>query len=82
MRDTRPHCALRDAASTIESKLERLIKQDRLGKPGSPSAERRNTGEVVFISPNTVKKHLTHVYAKVDVDGRTDLAAQAARRDL
>ncbi|MEX1005137.1 MAG: LuxR C-terminal-related transcriptional regulator [Acidimicrobiia bacterium] len=39
-------------------------------------------GERLFISPNTVKKHLTHVYAKVDVDGRADLAAQVARRDL
>jgi predicted ATPase/DNA-binding CsgD family transcriptional regulator len=39
-------------------------------------------GHRLFISPNTVKKHLTHVYAKVDVDGRADLAAQVARRDL
>jgi DNA-binding CsgD family transcriptional regulator len=39
-------------------------------------------GQRLFISPNTVKKHLTHVYAKVDVDGRADLAAQVARRDL
>jgi DNA-binding CsgD family transcriptional regulator len=34
------------------------------------------------MSVNTVKKHLSHVYAKVEVDGRTDLAAQVARRDL
>ena len=39
-------------------------------------------GQRLFISANTVKKHLTHVYAKVDVDGRADLAAQVARRDL
>jgi DNA-binding CsgD family transcriptional regulator len=39
-------------------------------------------GQRLFISPNTVKKHLTHVYAKVDVDGRADLAAEVARRDL
>ncbi len=39
-------------------------------------------GQRLFISPNTVKKHLTHVYAKVDVDGRAGLAAQVARRDL
>jgi len=39
-------------------------------------------GQRLFISPNTVKKHLSHVYVKVDVDGRADLAAQVARRDL
>ncbi len=39
-------------------------------------------GQRLFISANTVKKHLSHVYAKVDVDGRADLAAQVARRDL
>ncbi len=39
-------------------------------------------GERLFISVNTVKKHLSHVYAKVDVEGRADLAAQVVRRDL
>jgi DNA-binding CsgD family transcriptional regulator len=39
-------------------------------------------GQRLFISVNTVKKHLSRVYAKVDVDGRADLAAQVARRDL
>lgn len=39
-------------------------------------------GQRLFISVNTVKKHLSRVYTKVDVDGRADLAAQAARRDL
>lgn len=39
-------------------------------------------GQRLFISVNTVKKHLSHVYTKVDVDGRADLAAQVARRDL
>jgi DNA-binding CsgD family transcriptional regulator len=39
-------------------------------------------GQRLFISVNTVKKHLSHVYAKVDVAGRADLAAEVARRDL
>jgi DNA-binding CsgD family transcriptional regulator len=39
-------------------------------------------GQHLFMSVNTVKKHLSRVYAKVDVDGRADLAAQVARRDL
>jgi DNA-binding CsgD family transcriptional regulator len=39
-------------------------------------------GQRLFISVNTVKKHLSHVYAKLDVDGRADLAAEVARRGL
>lgn len=38
-------------------------------------------GDQLFISVNTVKKHLSNVYAKVDVEGRADLAAQVARRE-
>jgi len=38
-------------------------------------------GERLFVSVHTVKKHLAHVYAKVEVDGRADLAAEVARRD-
>ena len=37
-------------------------------------------GQRLFMSVNTVKKHLSHVYAKVGVEGRADLAAQVARR--
>ena len=51
----------------------------RLVAEGHTNAE---IGQRLFISVNTVKKHLSHVYAKVDVDGRADLAAQVARRDL
>ena len=51
----------------------------RLVAEGHTNAE---IGQRLFISVNTVKKHLTHVYARVDVDGRADLAAEVARRDL
>jgi predicted ATPase/DNA-binding CsgD family transcriptional regulator len=48
-------------------------------------AEGHTNGEIgqrLFISVNTVKRHLSRVYAKVDVDGRSGLAAQVARRAL
>ena len=51
----------------------------RLVAKGHTNAE---IGQRLFISVNTVKKHLTHVYTKLDVGGRTDLAAEVARRDL
>jgi DNA-binding CsgD family transcriptional regulator len=50
----------------------------RLVAAGHTNAE---IGRRLFISVNTVKKHLSHVYTKVDVDGRAELAAQVARRD-
>lgn len=51
----------------------------RLVAEGHTNAE---IGQRLFISVNTVKTHLTHVYTKVDVDGRAELAAEVARRDL
>jgi len=50
----------------------------RLVADGHSNAE---VGERLFITVNTVKKHLSHVYAKLEVDSRADLAAQVARRD-
>jgi DNA-binding CsgD family transcriptional regulator len=51
----------------------------RLVAAGHTNAE---IGDRLFMSVNTVKKHLSRVYARVDVDGRADLAAEVARRDL
>ena len=38
-------------------------------------------GERMLISRATVKVHLAHVYKKLAVSNRTELAAQAARRE-
>jgi predicted ATPase/DNA-binding CsgD family transcriptional regulator/class 3 adenylate cyclase len=37
-------------------------------------------GERMFISRGTVKVHLSHIYAKLDIRNRAELAAEAARR--
>jgi DNA-binding CsgD family transcriptional regulator len=37
-------------------------------------------GERLYVSRRTVQTHLVHVFAKLDVSSRAQLAAQAARR--
>jgi predicted ATPase/DNA-binding CsgD family transcriptional regulator len=61
------------ALTPVERAVVRLVAE------GRSNAE---IGQRLFISVNTVKKHLSHVYAKVHAEGRADLAAHAARRDL
>jgi predicted ATPase/DNA-binding CsgD family transcriptional regulator/tetratricopeptide (TPR) repeat protein len=51
----------------------------RLVAAGHTNAE---IGERLFVSVHTVKWHLSHVYAKVGLGGRSELIAEAARRDL
>jgi len=62
-----------ESLTPVESDVVRLVAE------GHANAE---IGRRLFISVNTVKKHLSHVYEKVAVDGRVDLAAQVARRGL
>ena len=61
------------ALTPTEREIVRLITK------GHTNAE---IGDQLFVSIHTVKKHLSHVYAKVGLDGRTELVAEAARHDL
>jgi DNA-binding CsgD family transcriptional regulator len=36
----------------------------------------------MFISPGTVKAHLSHIFAKLGIPSRSHLAAEATRRRL
>jgi DNA-binding CsgD family transcriptional regulator len=52
-----------------------VIDQVRLGLTNSQIAQR------LLISPDTVKTHLSHIYAKVGVANRTELASVAHDHD-
>ncbi len=40
----------------------------------------RQISERLFTSPRTTESHLAHVYRKLGISGRTQLAAESARR--
>jgi DNA-binding CsgD family transcriptional regulator len=45
-------------------------------------ASNRELADGLFISLNTVKIHLSHVFAKLGVSSRSELAALVARRGI
>jgi DNA-binding CsgD family transcriptional regulator len=51
----------------------------RLAATGLTNVE---IGERLFIGRGTVKTHLAHVFAKLGVTNRAELAAQATKREL
>ena len=60
-----------DALTPTERDLVRLVVEGHTNG---------GIGQRLFISPNTVKKHLSSVYGKVGVSGRAELVAEAVRR--
>jgi DNA-binding CsgD family transcriptional regulator len=51
----------------------------RLATQGLTNAE---IGKQLFMSAGTAKVHLSHIYAKLGIGGRAELAAEATRRGL
>ena len=61
-----------EALTPTESKVAQLVAEG-LTNP--------QIAEKMFVSRATVKTHLSHIYRKLEVGGRAELAAEAARRD-
>ncbi|WP_172828632.1 response regulator transcription factor, partial [Mycobacterium colombiense] len=59
-----------ESLTPTELDVVRLVSE---GLPNKDIAAR------LFVSPRTVQTHLTHVYAKLDVSSRVQLAQESAR---
>jgi DNA-binding CsgD family transcriptional regulator len=55
--------------------------EERIVKLASQGLTNPKIGERMFISRATVKTHLEHVYAKLGIHSRTELAAAATARE-
>ena len=62
-----------DSLTPTEREVVRLVSEG-LGN--------KDIGDRLFISPRTVQTHLTHVYAKLGLTSRMQLAQEAARRSV
>ena len=60
-----------DSLTPTEQDVVRLVREG-LGN--------KDIGDRLFISPRTVQTHLTHVYAKLGLTSRMQLAQEAGRR--
>jgi LuxR family maltose regulon positive regulatory protein len=65
--------------SLVETLSEREVEVLRLVSAGLPN---RDIGQHLFISEKTVKKHLSHILAKLDATNRTQAVDQARRIGL
>jgi DNA-binding CsgD family transcriptional regulator len=66
----------RSAAARGERPIERLSERQRqIARMVASGASNREIGAVLFLSPKTVERHVSNMYAQTGVRNRTELAA-------
>jgi len=72
----RTYPALIDSTATARIKLLRLTPRERVVLARAAAGETNTViAQALFVSPGTVRKHLEHIYDKLEVRTRTEAAA-------
>jgi DNA-binding CsgD family transcriptional regulator len=70
------YLALLDSTAAARTTLQRLTSRERVVLARAAAGETNATiAQALFISPGTVRKHLEHIYDKLEVRTRTEAAA-------
>jgi DNA-binding CsgD family transcriptional regulator len=70
------YLALLDSTAAARTRLQRLTSRERVVLARATAGETNATiAQALFISPGTVRKHLEHIYDKLEVRTRTEAAA-------
>jgi len=70
------HPALSDSTSAARVRLLRLTPRERVVLARATAGETNpRIAQALFVSPGTVRKHLEHIYDKLEVRSRTEAAA-------
>ncbi len=68
--------ALIDSTAAARTRLQRLTPRERVVLARATAGETNTAiAQALFISPGTVRKHLEHIYDKLEVRSRTEAAA-------
>jgi DNA-binding CsgD family transcriptional regulator len=72
----RTYPALIESTAAARSRLLRLSPRERVVLARAAAGETNTViAQALFVSPGTVRKHLEHIYDKLEVRGRTEAAA-------
>jgi DNA-binding CsgD family transcriptional regulator len=72
----RTYPALADSTAAARMRLLRLTPRERVVLARAAAGETNTViGQALFVSPGTVRKHLEHIYDKLEVRTRTEAAA-------
>ena len=70
------YLALLDSTAAARTSLQRLTSRERVVLARAAAGETNAViAQALFISPGTVRKHLEHIYDKLEVRTRTEAAA-------
>jgi len=77
------YLTLLDSTAAARTRLQRLTSRERVVLARAATGETNAMiAQALFVSPGTVRKHLEHIYGKLEVRGRTEAAAIYAKEQM